>query len=47
MSGDGGAGAEVEEEVWRRLCAHAARRLVEGTERSRLAGAGAGVADTD
>ena len=47
MFGDDGAGAEVEDAVWRRLCAHAARRLVEGTERSRLAGAGAGVADTD
>ena len=47
MFGGDGAGAEVEDAVWRRLCAHAARRLVEGTERSRLAGAGAGVADTD
>ena len=47
LSGDDGAGAEVDDVVWRRLCAHAARRLVEGTERSRLAGAGAGVADTD
>ena len=47
MFGDDGAGADVEDAVWRRLSAHAARRLVEGTERSRLAGAGAGVADTD
>ena len=47
MFGGDGAGAEVEDAVWRRLCAHAARWLVEGTERSRLAGAGAGVADTD
>ena len=47
MFGDDGAGAEVEDAVWRRLCAHAERRLVEGTERSRLAGAGAGVVDTD
>ena len=47
LFGDGGAGAQIEDAVWRRLCAHAARRLVEGTERSRLAGAGAGVADTD
>ena len=47
LSGDGGAGAQIEDAVWRRLCAHAERRLVEGTERSRLAGAGAGVADTD
>ena len=42
-----GDGAEVEEAAWRRLCAHAERRLVAGSERSRLAGAGAGVVDTD
>ena len=47
LSDDGGAGAQIEDAVWRRLCVHAERRLVEGTERSRLAGAGAGVADTD
>ncbi len=46
-AGDDGAGADAEDAAWRRLCAHAARRLVEGTERSRLAGAGAGVVDTD
>ena len=45
--GEEGDGAEVEEAAWRRLCAHAARRLVAGSERSRLAGAGAGVVDTD
>ena len=46
-AGDDGAGADAEDAAWRRLCAHAERRLVEGTERSRLAGAGAGVVDTD
>ena len=46
-AGDDGAGADVEDAAWRRLCAYAGRRLVEGTERSRLAGAGAGVVDTD
>ena len=45
--GEDGDGAEVGEAAWRRLCAHAERRLVEGSERSRLAGAGAGVVDTD
>ena len=45
--GEDGAGAEVEETAWRRLSAHAARRLVEGSARSRLAGAGAGVVDSD
>lgn len=45
--GEEGDGAEVEEAAWRRLCAHAARRLVAGSERSRLAGAGAGVVDVD
>ena len=46
-SGDDGAGGEVKDATWRRLCAHAERRLVESTERSRLDGAGAGVVDTD
>lgn len=46
-SGDDGAGGEIEDATWRRLCACAARRLVESTERSRLDGAGAGVVDTD
>ena len=45
--GEDGGGAEVEETAWRRLCAHAARHLVEGSERSRLSGAGAGVVDAD
>ena len=45
--GEDGGGAEVEEAAWRRLCAHAGRRLVEGSARSRLAGAGAGVVDVD
>ena len=45
--GEDGDGAEVEEAAWRRLCAHAERRLVAGSERSRLAGAGAGVVDVD
>ena len=45
--GDDGAGGNVDDATWRRLSTYAARRLVEGTERSRLAGAGAGVADTD
>ena len=39
---DDGDGAETEEAAWRRLSAYAERRLVEGSERSRLAGAGAG-----
>ena len=46
-SGDDGAGGEIEDATWRRLCAYAERRLVESTERSRLDGAGAGVVDTD
>ena len=46
-SGDDGAGGEIEDSTWRRLCACAERRLVESTERSRLDGAGAGVVDTD
>ena len=46
-SGDDGAGGEVGDATWHRLCAYAGRRLVEGTERSRLGGAGAGVVDTD
>ena len=46
-SGDDGTGGEIEDATWRRLCAYAERRLVEGTERSRLDGAGAGVVDTD
>ena len=45
--GEDGGGAEVEESAWRRLSAHADRRLVAGSERSRLAGAGAGVVDAD
>ena len=45
--GEEGDGAEVEEAAWRRLCAHAEHRLVAGSERSRLAGAGAGVVNTD
>ena len=46
--GDGdGDGAETEEAAWRRLSTYAERRLVEGSERSRLAGAGAGVVDSD
>ena len=45
--GEDGAGAEAEEAAWHRLSAHAERRLVEGSERSRLAGAGAGVVDSD
>ena len=45
--GEDGGGAEVEESAWRRLSAHAARHLVAGSERSRLAGAGAGVVDVD
>ena len=44
---DDGDGAETEEAAWRRLSAYAERRLVEGNERSRLAGAGAGVVDSD
>ena len=44
---DDGDGAETEEAAWRRLSAYAERRLVEGSERSRLAGAGAGVVDSD
>ena len=47
VSGDDGAGGDVEDETWRRLYACAGRRLVESTERSRLDGAGAGVVDTD
>ena len=46
-SGGDGAGGEIEDSTWRRLCAYAERRLVESTERSRLDGAGAGVVDTD
>lgn len=45
--GGEGGGAETEAAAWRRLCAYAERRLVEGSERSRLAGAGAGVVDVD
>ena len=45
--GEDGGGAEIEEAAWRRLSAHADRRLVAGSERSRLAGAGAGVVDVD
>ena len=44
---DDGTGAETEDAAWRRLSSYAERRLVEGSERSRLAGAGAGVVDTD
>ena len=46
-SGDDGAGGEIEDATWHRLCVWAERRLVESTERSRLDGAGAGVVDTD
>ena len=45
--GDDGQGADIDAAVWRRLRAYAERRLVEGDERSRLTGAGAGVTDTD
>ncbi len=40
-------GAELDGALWRRLAALAARRLVAGTEASRLAGAGAGLVDRD
>ena len=46
-SRDDGQGAEIDYAVWHRLRTHAERRLVEGDERSRLTGAGAGVLDTD
>ena len=40
-------GAEVAAGSWRDLCRYADRSLVEGSEASRLSGAGAGVIDTD
>lgn len=40
-------GATIEAETWRRVTALAARLLVEATETSRMAGAGAGLVDTD
>ena len=42
-----GEGAELDGALWGRLAALAARRLVAGTEASRLAGAGAGLVDRD
>ena len=44
---DDGRGAELEDAVWERLYAYADRQLVEGDERTRLSGAGAGVIDAD
>ena len=46
-AGEDGDGAETGEAAWRRLSAHAERRLVESSERSRLTGAGAGVVNRD